>query len=753
MKFSLIVLFAFCFLSAKTQLPQGWELSIGIKQYDANKYNEIIHSFKQQLSTQKQSNQLTKTLDALWEIEKTEIQLSEKEKITDFSIHFLLKKGTSPQTSVSTIFQISDWSVRNFVFTPGSTYAGNRFESRNIDYSPRLMHPKDVGLTIPAIITDVPRLNIHDGPSRIQLTSGSAAWPCIGYWDSSKSTGYLIVTTQGNELGDFGIEIEENRFRNVASISISAPHVRQPYRYFIANNHYPSTDEAHNFKTGDSITISCRLHTFPAETIAAFYDYYFQLQGQMLQELTFTKQLPFSKAYELIEAKYNQMNWNNAGFYAMDALNNNRNWKPGWVSGMPAAYALWLGGADSTRQRIIKQNDWALPDAIAPSGFFYERGMDGKQWIGGDLSKFHTHNWHLIRSSADALYYSLKLLKQQSAVLPPIQIQRWNNAIKTVVNTFIRTWKRYGQFGQFVNSQTGEIIVGGSASAGIISAALVEAADYFDDSSYLHVAKDAALYFYKNFISKGYTTGGPGDALQNPDSESCYALLESFVALYEKDENLQWLEYAEETAKLFATWVMPYHYQFPLTSTLGQLKAETGGTVWANTQNRHGGPGICTASGLAFFKLYRATGNKTYMHLLRVIAQTIPQYVSRNDRPIKELPAGCIDERISTCDWYEGIGEMTGISTWAEISMMLTAKELPGIYIRNDKSELYILDHVNASLTKKNRKTMLTISNPTKFPAQVFVFIDENLTSTAYKNDPKIIIVEVAANRSRKLYL
>jgi hypothetical protein len=126
------------------------------------------------------------------------------------------------------------------------------------------------------------------------------------------------------------------------------------------------------------------------------------------------------------------------------------------------------------------------------------------------------------------------------------------------------------------------------------------------------------------------------------------------------------------------------------------------------------------------------------------VAKTIPQYLSRPDRPIEKVPLGCMDERISTSDWYEGVGEISGISTWAEIAMMLTAMELPGIYIRKDQKKVWVLDHVEAQLKElKGGKLQLIVQNPTSYAATVKVWLETELSLKS--NLPKQLEVRVVA--------
>lgn len=53
------------------------------------------------------------------------------------------------------------------------------------------------------------------------------------------------------------------------------------------------------------------------------------------------------------------------------------------------------------------------------------------------------------------------------------------------------------------------------------------------------------------------------------------------------------------------------------------------------------------------------------------------------------------------------------------------ALEIPGIYVRTDLGKLYVFDHVEAEIIKSDkRKTILRITNPTEFDAQVTLFAE-----------------------------
>jgi hypothetical protein len=142
-------------------------------------------------------------------------------------------------------------------------------------------------------------------------------------------------------------------------------------------------------------------------------------------------------------------------------------------------------------------------------------------------------------------------------------------------------------------------------------------------------------------------------------------------------------------------------FSFPPESTFGKLGMLAHGTVLANAQNKHSAPGICTQSGLSLLRLFRHTGDTSdtwIMDLLRDIAHTLPQYMSRADRPIpwtmpynlpedpseKKLRPGWMCERVNLTYWggHEHPGEVFYYSCWSEVSLLLTIAELPGIYAR-----------------------------------------------------------------------
>lgn len=701
--------------------------SLKIVQHDYNFFNRA-ESHKTFTVGNPGDQQEFEFLEGIWQINYQAVIPSDRSDALEVEFHFKLMKGSAPQTSISIDFKFDNWSKSNYVLMPASAYNGNRFESRRIRYSPKLLDSRDIGPDKPMIISDVPRLNINDGPSRIQDRSGSMSVPAIGFQSDSTKTGFWLLTHQGTKFGDTGISIEESRDRKTAVISLNIPVVRENYQYFIADNQTATKDIAPDFKTGDEFTIKFRLYSFSSSEIQGLYNRFAEIRKDLSGETQLKPFIPFSSCFSVQETKFNEQNWvEEHGYYSVGMRENFlQDWQIGWTGGMISTYPLLFAGNETSKQQVIRNFDWLFPNGISPSGFFWDSGEKGTKWYGGDIRKPNTVNWHLVRKSGDGLYYIVKQLtlmeKQNIAVKP-----EWKAGTQAVANSFVRLWDKWHQFGNFVDSQTGDVVVGGSTSGAIVPAAMVLAARYFNNQDYQRVAEASAEQYYQNFIKKGITCGGPGDAMQNPDSESSYAMLESFMLLYESTLDKKWLDRAEEMANQFSSWVMPYDYLFPENSILGKLGVQTTGMVFANTQNKHGAPGICTHSGIALWRLFRATGNTSYMQLLKEIAFVMPQYLSHPTRPIEKMKIGWMSERVSTTDWLEGIGELMYGSTWAETSLMLTYIELPGVYVQPDKSYICAIDNVEVQIIQdKPRLLKVKLTNPTKAHANVKLFVESS---------------------------
>lgn len=689
--------------------------------------NQLIEDARSPVSSDHSGSLSMKFAGCAWVCNYTVTKPLERADATDFALHFKVAEGSPRNHSIGVRIDIEPWSTENYVLIPGALYNGNRFESRHLEYPPLLRDPKDIGPNVPTIITDVPRLNLGTGPSRVQLIAGDMATPAIGFYEPAKKRGFWLITDQNTSLGDTGLEIEESLQRDRAFITLTAPHVREKYKYRICNTGYLSDDRGADFQAGDEVRLRFRICSFLCSTIQGLFDRFVEIRKDLSEKVRLYHQLPFSAAWKIQEEKY-RYNWEDDHGYYTVGMRQNRyeDWQSGWVGGLMSTYPLLMEGDEVSRTRGLKTFDFVFPNGTGQSGYLRGGAHEGK-WYNDGFDNPHAEKWVMARKSADVLYFMIRqlvLLEKQGDQKPA---QAWTEGTQRIADAFVRTWNKFGQFGQFLDIDTGDVIVGGSTAAGIAPAGLALAAGYFNEPGYLRVAMAAADSYYQRYVIKGISTGGPGEICQCPDSESSFGLLESFVVLYEQTCDQKWLKCACEMANQCATWMVSYDFQFPPHTLFNRLNMHSAGAVFANAQNKHGAPGVCTLPGASLFKLYRYTGRELYLELIQELAHNLTQYLSRSDRPVGDMPAGWMNERVQLSDWLEPIGEIFYESTWPEVSNMLTYIEVPGLYVQPDTAFFCAIDHIDVSVTEhKDKQLTLTIANPTAFDAEVRVLCEES---------------------------
>lgn len=585
---------------------------------------------------------------------------------------------------------VPDFSVDKdtYVLFPACCYKGNQFRVLKQDYPP-LFSPEEAAVDMPVTITDVPRL-APDGSGAIDITTGDVSVPCMGLFSQKEKKAWMFFTVQQISGNNLGMRYEKGQ------LQITYPHMRKrAYRWPHMTD---AKDVSLDFQAGDQITLPYHIVTCDCDSMDAFYRIFFENRKCMGLECTRYRPIPFDQQAKIQIEKYNAMNWMPGGFYSVWTSDAGmpHAWQPGWMGGGMSSYALMKLGGKQEEERALQTLDF-LASTQSPSGFFWDAA---DQYGNKSLvmpEKTYSADWHLIRKSADALYFMFKhfhLMEERGIPVGKHLVQ----AAKKCADAFVAMWERYGQFGQFVHLETGEIIVGGSTAGAMVGAALCSAAEYFADERYLEVAEACTKMYYDRDAQQGYTTGGPGEILQCPDSESAFALLESAAVLYEKTKKQEWLDRAVYLVHFCSSWVVAYNYQFIPGSEFFEKNMKTTGAVWANAQNKHAAPGPCTVSGDALYKVYSWTKDPLILELFLDVTMTVSQYMSTEERPIwswdvpkdasllnddsiraprEKLPAGFICERVNMSDWESKrcIGGVFNGSCWCEVTNLLILAE------------------------------------------------------------------------------
>lgn len=692
-----------------------------------------------------------------WQLEVDSIIVDKKQRIVDYKIRYILLSQCASQVSVGVNFCFDDWSADNFVFVPSIVYAGNRFDKKVMSYPPYWYNREEWRIDMPTTTTLVPSLEKYENYGKIELTTGNAATPLMAFYSPVKSKSWMIQCKQGNQWGDFGLFIEENKMEKQARFAVMSPVVRE--KRATGAGFDISEDQAANLHKGDVVELVFRVYEQPASSLQDMYACFLRNRKGFNLSVSDYSVMPFSEVWRVMNQLFQQDRWDETvGMYCLTKPGSNAGWNQiwqlGWVGGGQATLPILLQGDETGINRALKNLNMIFEKTQAPSGLYYAYG-NGKEFKSFGFAEAFKNDETFVRSQGDFLYMAQKQFSQLKDLHKEVPVA-WYNSLKKQADVFCNLWDKYGQVGQFVDVETGDICIGGSTAGAIVPAGLALASQTFGESRYLYAAEGLADKFYHEFVLKGYTTGGPAEILSTPDSESAFALFESYVTLYEVTGNRKWLVCAKDLLPVCASWVVSYDFQFPEHSIMHQINAHSTGSVWASAANKHSAPAICTWSGESLLKYYRATGDKYAIELLKDISHGVPQYISHKDRMVGNLEPGGVCERVNLSDW-EGKrnvgGNLFASCAWVEVAAMLTVTQLPSIYVQKDKGFIEVFDHLNVKiLDQDDEKMELQLFNSTRYDAEVKIYVEtsEEACRSLYslKDSSKVKVVHVKGNSS-----
>ncbi|WP_302901902.1 hypothetical protein [Mucilaginibacter sp. BT774] len=742
------------------QAPEKLIISDFLKAvYGHMRVNAIQYDGTKELNEFEFRKNMLKTDSAQWLLNLTARQSANHETL-DMTADVILKEGHASSTALAVSFDFSSWSRKNYVLVPASMYNGNRYPAIGNEYNPPYTKDMYYNPKVPLTISNNPRLSAElNKASLVELQTGNAATPAMCFFSPGAKKGFILLTTQQTKFGNSGLTIAENAKQDSCSFRISAPAVRKLAAGF--GDFHESGDKGYDWKPGDRVAINMRLYVFDANSIPDLLTRFMQVRKEVTGPNRPRNIMPMSKelAVETAICSNNFIHAPAGSYYKPE---NNDDFQLGWVSGMMNTYPMLALNNAKERERVAEEIDFVVNKLQGKSGFFYG-GIEAN----GNLrfEKMHAdfpQGQAMVRKNSDALLWLMKhlmLLKAQGYgnIIKP----EWELAAEKLADAFAITWKKYGEFGQYIAPETGQIAVFNSTAGAVAPGGLAIAASYFNRPEWLRTAREAADYYYeRDVVKQGLTGGDCGDISMDANSESAFGFLESLMALYNVTGDRAWLQKAQEEAALCSTWVLSYDPVFPATSQIAKLQSHMAGAVWASIQNKHAAPGICDASGDYLFKLYRATGNKLYANLIRDIQHAHAEAVNMPGHFTTNNLIGSSMERIQPSD-AEGKGSIGNFintrNSWTETNGMLMAIELPGIYLQTNKNEIYVFDHVEAKIVKHVKDgVVLSITNPTKYDAEVSILAEtlaqtnKPLGYTSFLKWPK---VDIKAGKSALFHI
>ena len=699
-----ILLFCPMGLQAQNWLPDTANAHQEIRLLDCRYHEEKLKSCEQ----------LTDT-SSCW---KTSVEKTEVTDGTLFVFRFKALKNLT-DAGVAVAFDRYHWTSDNYVMIPASVYNGNRQRIVNRNYATGL-DPSDYDRPDLALTSNpIPQLSPDFGsPSRLEVSVCNAATPAIAFLDRQKKEGVLLLTDQGivrdGQVLDHGLIVEETPDRSVASFVISAPGVREKKPEFIGFSKSP--DRGITVREGDEIVIRVTRLVYPCTDTPGLLGQFMEERKRHIRCAAPRNLVPMSRVLDImdknIDLRYYQKD--SVEFYRPETAD----WMSyGWIGGLINTYPMLALGDDEHLRRVARTFDFALPRAKGKSGYYYDILQPDGTVLNRDAAAV-VPGVAVTRRNGDVLYWMVKQFNLLERMGHKDFIRpEWEKNVRSLADAFVNTWKNEGTWGNYLHVESGKVAVYNTTGGAMAIGGLALASVYFNSPEYLEIARQAASALYRQFAIVGFTSGGCGDILQNSDSETAVALATSLFTLYETTGETGYLQQARDAAHLCATWTVSFDYRLPEDTPLAQLGANLTGAVWASTQNKHGAPGFCTQSGDVLFKLYRTTGDTLYAELLRDIIHAHAEGIQ---------PNGKITERLTYCDSDRRGSRADGWETgWNETNGALMALEIPGIYVRTDLGKLYVFDHVEAEIIKSDkRKTILRITNPTEFDAQVTLFAE-----------------------------
>ena len=210
--------------------------------------------------------------------------------------------------------------------------------------------------------------------------------------------------------------------------------------------------------------------------------------------------------------------------------------------------------------------------------------------------------------------------------------------------------EKEGSFGRWWSLEGEPVNTLGTNGAYIVSF-LIEIEPFFKDKDLISTGINRAAEYYAGLVRDGDYYGDTLDA-DGYDKESGVVLLGMFLDLYERDNNIRWLESAERAAEYVLTWVWQYNENFTEETPLSRHNFQTLGMTSVSVAHHHQDfYGISIA--YDFFRLWEHTGEEIFrINGLRMM-NACRQLISRKGFPLGnglDLP-GWQPEQINHTSW------------------------------------------------------------------------------------------------------
>jgi hypothetical protein len=595
--------------------------------------------------------------------------------------------------------------------------------------------PDDTYVLMPGLLYDGNHLARPDGevPRLVPANQFQLDTPVLSLsttatmlYEKASGTTLITKTKVGSALGPSGFSYAIRPDHH--QLTVTAPLYRE--QHFHGHRYDDCTPEGANVSAGQSINVSVYYEPAHFDSLADFFTAFREIREPA--PFVRTPRLPMSRAAQIIEKNFNDVNWCPENFYinasppdydpvkkGCETLSPDWQLITGWCGGSITGYALLQSTDELSQMRVTAMLDLMSAGGISPSGLFWSNYARGKWDTGNTEIAMHQH----MRMPGDAAFFlqkSIALEKTRGREHP-----NWVQAVVSNLDAFAKLWRENHDFGHFVNRETLKIEETGSAAGALCIGGLALGANLPNGREYLAAAKEAADAYFHRYVETGWLCGGPLDIGITSDSESPTAMLESFVTLYEADRNPVYLKYAQMAADILSSWVVAYNAPFPAGTDCDRIKLQTVGGVLANSRNHHIGPTMATSSGDMFLRLYRYTGEAAYLRVLENIVSGLPQYLCYKPGQFPEMQVGMMSEQYNMTDELGTRGHIWPVNaSWGATGLLLSHRALPSIFVDRARRNLAVFDQLKAEADFDANR--LRITNETPYEARVSIDTEAN---------------------------
>lgn len=343
----------------------------------------------------------------------------------------------------------------------------------------------------------------------------------------------------------------------------------------------------------------------------------------------------------------------------------------GWLSGILAAYTLLWAGRETNHGDSVAAGQSVInkfASKLSPCGTIFPVWTEEHGWscsYGPEKGVAHS------RTVAEGVYFILRALGLEMGF--DGRHPQWVDAALSSLNYAMGAQREDGCFPVYYDLTVGRVATYEGTGGLAWMAAFVLGASLTQRAHYLDVARRAGD-FYARYVRNTFLYGSVEDQPLTPSCDDCHWALISYLALYETDRDLKWLNLARQSADLALTWRMSYNVDFEPATLLGRYGFRTcGGDISSVATPILGCQGLVAYRELVKLSVYtgdpyyrrRAEDSRMFSHQL-IVAED-GQYNGRE---------GMVAGQVFHTDWWQPKGVMLSLSYAISASLVKYAELL-----------------------------------------------------------------------------